>query len=112
MAIVKLADIVVVVTATGVAIVPVALTDPAVNTLPPALIVLLVSIFPPITLPLPVIVPNTETPVGVNTTTLPTLLTLIVTLALAVLIFKLLPPFTTLDTEVIMPVSCEPLPKI
>ena len=71
-----------------------------------------VVIFPPVTLPLAVTVPNTLTPVGVNTATLPTVLTEIVTLALAAPIFKLLPPFTTFETEVIMPVNWLPLPRI
>ena len=81
-------------------IVPVELINPAVNKLPPVI------------LPFPAIVPSTLTPVGENTATLPTVLTDIVTLAFAAAMFKLLPPFTTLDTLVIIPVSCDPLPSI
>ena len=79
---------------------PVADINPAVNKLPP------------VTLPFAMTVPNTLTPVGENTATLPIVLTDIVTLAFAAAIFKLLPPFTTLDTLVIIPVNWLPLPKI
>ena len=89
---------------------PVADNIPAVNMLPPvtlpvAVISPVVVKLPPLILPLAVIVPNILTPYGENTAILPTVLTDIVTLAFAAAIFKLLPPFTTLDTEVIMPVN-------
>ena len=64
-----------------------------------------VEILPATTLPVAVTLPAMLKPVGVNTATLPTVDTEIVTLALAESIFKLLPPLTTLLTEVIMPVN-------
>ena len=67
---------------------------------------------PPVTLPLTLNKPATYSPVGANTTTLPTPLTDIVTLAAAAEILTLLLPLVTFDTLVIMPVNCEPLPSI
>ena len=94
---------------------PAALNKPAVVILPAvalpvALINPAVKILPPVTLPLAVTAPNTLTPVGVNTATLPIVLTDIVTLAFADPIFRLLLPFITFDTLVIMPVNWLPLP--
>ena len=90
--------------------------NPRVKILPPvidpvALIKPDVDKFPPVILPFASTVPKILIPDGENTAIFPTVLTDMVTLALAVAIFKLLLPFTTLDTEVIIPVSCDPLPK-
>ena len=67
---------------------------------------------PPIILPLAETNPVTYSPVGANTAMLPTPLTDIVTLAAAAEILTLLLPFITFETDVIMPVSSEPLPSI
>jgi hypothetical protein len=72
---------------------PVALIRPAVNKLPP------------IILPLAETNPVTYSPVGANTAMLPTPLTDIVTLAAAAEILTLLLPFTTFETEVILPLT-------
>ena len=90
--------------------------NPAVRILPPvifaALVIVLVAEikptvnkFPPVTLPLALNKPVIYSPVGANTAMLPTPLTDIVTLAAAAEILTLLLPFTTLDTDVIIPVN-------
>ena len=102
---------------------PPALIKPAVKMFPPVIfaaevIVLVadtkpaVNKLPPVMLPLPAIVPNTLTPVGENTVTLPTPLTETVILAAAVAMLILLLPFVTLETDVIIPVNSEPFPSI
>lgn len=104
-------------------IVEVAEIKPAVNKLPPVIFAAdvivdvaeinpAVKMLPPIILPLAETNPVTYSPVGANTAMLPTPLTDIVTLAAAAEILTLLLPFITFETEVIIPVSCDPLPSI
>ena len=97
-------------------IVLVAEINPAVNILPPVIfaadvIVLVaeinpaVNILPPVTLPLALNKPVIYSPVGANTTTLPTPLTETVMFAAAAAILTLLLPLFTLLTLVIIPVK-------
>ena len=112
---------------------PLALTNPAVKMLPAvilpvtdsepkilklpafkfpvALMLPLVKILPPVMLPLEIIVPDTLIPVGVITTTLPTVLTERVILALALAILTLLFPLRIVEPALVeMPVNNAPLP--
>jgi len=89
---------------------PVALTAPPVNKLPPVILPVTTSLLltiklAPYTLPEALITPVTYSPVGDQTTTLLTPLTDAVILEFALAMFKLLEPFITLLTDVMMPVN-------